>query len=218
MFLSWLHNLENLNTFNEVNTFLDKTREDYLQFMNINAEIIKALQASNRELEELIKQNNEVIISTTEYDHKLSCQKIKENYELIKQNRKILNKMYKIESDLHDKFLEIYQDAVEMLGNLVQQELQQERQQQQEQQERQQQQRNTDLHQGLSLEIIEKISIFTADESHVGDQCSICMEDFEIGRNMMSLDCDGKHAFCQVCIEGCFADHNTCPLCRHMFE
>ena len=93
MFLSWLHNLENLNTFNEVNTFLDKTREDYLQFMNINSEIIKALQASNRELEELIQQNNEVFFSTTKYEvHSnvlLSDQKIKKNCEHIKQNRKI---------------------------------------------------------------------------------------------------------------------------------
>ena len=83
--------------------------------------------------------------------------------------------MYKTDSDLHDNFLEIYQDAVQMLRYLLQQ-------------KRQQQQRNTDLHQGLSLEIIEKFSIFIADESHVNDQCSICMEDFKIGKNMMSLD------------------------------
>ena len=70
---------------------------------------------------------------------------------------------------------------------------------------------------GLSPERIQKFAQFKADESHVSDQCAICMEDFEIGRNMMRLDCDGKHAFCQVCIEGWFADHNTCPLCRHAF-
>ena len=71
---------------------------------------------------------------------------------------------------------------------------------------------------GLSPERIQKFTKFTADESHVGDQCSICIENFEIGRNMMRLDCDGKHAFCQVCIEGWFADHKTCPLCRQMFN
>ena len=71
---------------------------------------------------------------------------------------------------------------------------------------------------GLSPERIQKFAHFIAEESHVGDQCSICIESFEIGRNMMRLDCDGKHAFCQVCIEGWFADHNTCPLCRHMFN
>ena len=70
----------------------------------------------------------------------------------------------------------------------------------------------------LSPEWIKKFAQITADESHVGDQCSICIENFEIGRNMMQVDCDGKHAFCQVCIEGWFADHKTCPLCRHMFN
>ena len=71
---------------------------------------------------------------------------------------------------------------------------------------------------GLSLARIQKFAHFTADESHVGDQCAICMENFEIGRNMMRLNCDGKHAFCQVCIERWFADHKTCPLCRHNFD
>ena len=44
------------------------------------------------------------------------------------------------------------------------------------------------------------------------------MEDIEIGRKMMRLNCDGQHTFCQVCIERWFADHNTCPNCRHVFS
>ena len=71
--------------------------------------------------------------------------------------------------------------------------------------------------QGLSLQSIQQFEQFIADESFVGDQCVICMGDIEIGRNMMRLDCDGQHTFCQVCIEGWFADHNTCPVCRHKF-
>ena len=71
--------------------------------------------------------------------------------------------------------------------------------------------------QGLTPQRIKQFEQFTADESHVGDQCVICMGDIEIGRNMMRLDCDGQHIFCQVCIEGWFADHNTCPICRHAF-
>ena len=55
---------------------------------------------------------------------------------------------------------------------------------------------------------------FTADESIVGDQCMICMEEIELGRNMMRLNCDGQHFFCQVCIRGWFEDHDTCPICR----
>ena len=69
----------------------------------------------------------------------------------------------------------------------------------------------------LTPERIQQFNKFQADESFVGDQCVICMGDVEIGRNMMRLDCDGQHTFCQVCIEGWFADHNTCPMCRHKF-
>ena len=70
---------------------------------------------------------------------------------------------------------------------------------------------------GLAPERIQQFDHFQADESLVDEQCSICMKDFEVGRNMMRLDCDGRHVFCQVCIEGWFADHNTCPICRHLF-
>ena len=71
--------------------------------------------------------------------------------------------------------------------------------------------------QGFTPQRIQQFEQFTADESFVGDQCVICMGDIEVGRNMMRLDCDGQHTFCQVCIEGWFAGHNTCPICRHKF-
>ena len=70
---------------------------------------------------------------------------------------------------------------------------------------------------GLTPQRIHQFIKFTADESFVGDQCVICMGDIEIGRNMMRLDCDGQHTFCQVCIEGWFVEHKTCPICRHEF-
>ena len=74
-----------------------------------------------------------------------------------------------------------------------------------------------------SAEDLEKLQqrdhqFFTADETHVGDQCSICMEDIDVGRRMRRLTCDGQHYFCQECIEGWFAEHKTCPLCRHKFN
>ena len=72
--------------------------------------------------------------------------------------------------------------------------------------------------QGLTAERIQQFHHFAADELLVGEQCSICMEDIEIGRKMMRLNCDGQHTFCQVCIERWFADHNTCPNCRHVFS
>ena len=73
------------------------------------------------------------------------------------------------------------------------------------------------LFKGLLSERIQQFRQFQADESFVDNQCAICMEDVEIGTNMMRLDCDGQHTFCQVCIEGWFAEHNTCPICRHTF-
>ena len=74
-----------------------------------------------------------------------------------------------------------------------------------------------EIQEGLTIQRIQQFEQFTADESFVDDQCVICMGEIEIGRNMMRLDCDGQHTFCQVCVEGWFADHNTCPICRHKF-
>ena len=70
---------------------------------------------------------------------------------------------------------------------------------------------------GLTFQRIRQFEQFQADESFVDDQCVICMEDIEVGRHMMRLNCDGQHTFCQVCIKGWFADHRTCPVCRHRF-
>ena len=69
----------------------------------------------------------------------------------------------------------------------------------------------------LLPERIQQFDKFTAGESFVGEQCAICREDIEIGRNMMRLDCDGQHTFCQVCIVEWFENHKTCPICRHAF-
>ena len=77
---------------------------------------------------------------------------------------------------------------------------------------------NNEEQQGLSSQRLQKFEQFQADESFVDDQCVICMGDIEIGRNMMRLDCDGQHTFCQVCIEGWFAIKKTCPICRHVFQ
>ena len=74
-----------------------------------------------------------------------------------------------------------------------------------------------EVQQGLNPQRIQQFNQFTADKSIVCDQCAICMGDTETGRSMMRLDCEGQHTFCQVCIEGWFADHNTCPVCRHKF-
>ena len=77
---------------------------------------------------------------------------------------------------------------------------------------------NDEEQQGLTAQRIQQFEQFQADESFVDDQCVICMGDIDIGRNMMRLDCDGQHTFCQVCIEGWFAIKKTCPICRHVFQ
>jgi len=71
--------------------------------------------------------------------------------------------------------------------------------------------------QGLTSARFQQFEKFQADDFHVGDQCVICQGDIEVGRSMMRLDCDGQHTFCRVCIEGWFANHKTCPTCRHTF-
>ena len=70
---------------------------------------------------------------------------------------------------------------------------------------------------GLSPARIKQFQHFKADESLVGEKCSICMEDFKAGRRLIRLDCEGRHVFHQVCIEGWFAGKTTCPNCRHAF-
>ena len=74
-----------------------------------------------------------------------------------------------------------------------------------------------ELDKGLSPERIQKFLQFEADECHVGDQCQVCLDEVEVGRLMKQLDCGGRHSFCSVCIDQWFANHKTCPICRHVF-
>ena len=75
-----------------------------------------------------------------------------------------------------------------------------------------------ELLKGLSLKRIKQFHQFEADESHVGDQCQVCLEEVEVKRLMKQLDCGGRQSFCSVCIDQWFANHKTCPICRHDFE
>ena len=224
MFRSWQNNLQNLNEYNEAVTFLNVQEQQRSQFRNkienkfkylnnlsdvyykeneTSLKIVKNLKRSRDDINKtllvykkdvkrinLLQQNNKII---AQYKQKMA-----ENAERIKQNLKKIDSLKKFRVEFNEKERQIVQNIGQILVNL-------------------QQQRYTDLQQGLGSEIFEKFSLFTADESHVGDQCSNCMEDFKIKKNMMRLNCDGKHAFCQVCIEGWFADHRRCPICRHMF-
>ena len=74
------------------------------------------------------------------------------------------------------------------------------------------------LPQGLTSERIEKFEHFTADESLVGEQCLVCMNDLEIGMEIVRLDCHVDHILCKVCVAKWFKNHKTCPTCRQKFN
>ena len=84
--------------------------------------------------------------------------------------------------------------------------------QQQQQHQRQQQQT------GLTPERIERFEHFNADESLVGEQCIVCMDELQIDTEMVRLDCHVDHILCKKCTDNWFKDHNTCPSCRNVFK
>ena len=71
---------------------------------------------------------------------------------------------------------------------------------------------------GLSPERIERFEHFAADESLVGEQCIVCLEDLEIGTQIVRLDCHVSHYLCKTCTDEWFKNHNTCPTCNHIFN
>ena len=124
-------------------------------------------------------------------------QKLEANKKRLSELTTEVKKVQEIKRLMDQKFKEIFEQSASRLNQIVQVRYQE---------------------QGLTPRRIRRFQVFTADETHVGDQCSICMEDIDVGRNMIRLTCDGQHYFCQECIERWFADHNTCPLCRHKFD
>ena len=65
---------------------------------------------------------------------------------------------------------------------------------------------------GLTDDRIRQFDTFEADDSFFGD---VCLEDVDLGRMMVLLDC--KYVVCLRCVENWFAVHKTCPTCRHQF-
>ena len=118
--------------------------------------------------------------------------------QLIK-NEKEKEKILQIYRSFGQTFFEIGQQARVVYDNLLQQ------------------LPNDDQQQGLSPRSIRTFHLFTADETLVGQQCAICLEDITVGRRLRRLTCDGQHSFCPGCCETWFANKNTCPLCRHVF-
>ena len=71
---------------------------------------------------------------------------------------------------------------------------------------------------GLTSKRIRKFQRFDADESMIGEQCIVCMNDLVVGTKMVRLDCHVDHYLCKVCAYGWFEEHNTCPTCRQKFK
>ena len=71
---------------------------------------------------------------------------------------------------------------------------------------------------GLTPERIELFEHFSADESFVDEQCIVCLEDLEVGTQMVRLDCHVSHYLCKTCTDEWFKDHKTCPTCNHVFN
>ena len=64
---------------------------------------------------------------------------------------------------------------------------------------------------------VKNFQYFPADESMAGKTCLLGTTDVEVGTEMVSLNCEGRHVFCKQCMDKWFKDNNTCPLCRQPF-
>ena len=75
-----------------------------------------------------------------------------------------------------------------------------------------------ELNKGLSPGRIRRFEHFTAGESIVGEQCIVCLDDLQVGMDMVRLDCHVSHCFCKKCTDAWFKDHNKCLLCNQEFS
>ena len=71
---------------------------------------------------------------------------------------------------------------------------------------------------GLTAERIGRFEHFNADESLVGEDCIVCLDELQIGVQMVRLDCHVNHYLCKKCTDAWFKDHKKCPLCNHVFN
>ena len=179
-------------------------------------------------LEAMKVRNNDVLakVENSELLTKISLRKTKDSLEykknrlsntavkiIIKKNIRFLNK----DIQKHQKNLNQLQKEIHLCQKVQKEllKLQQDLYQEFEMLQLQIEDKRIQLFKGLQPERFDK---FTADESYVNKQCSICMENIKVGMDMIRLDCDGQHEFCKQCITNWFAENNTCPVCRHVFD
>ena len=209
MYQTWENSIQGIRNINDVDLFqtdLDQTVRFFVTEFKKKEQCLKAYKAQN---DEKLEKNTKHLEDLQNQCFESSTTKqlaIVQQTHLINYTGKITIKIKQAilkESSTYDKFRQKASETIHRLTDIF---------------TNLQQQHNENQQQGLTQERIRRFQLFMADESNVGDQCSICMEEIDVGRRMRRLDCDGQHAFCQVCIEGWFAGHNSCPLCRHKFD
>ena len=60
---------------------------------------------------------------------------------------------------------------------------------------------------GLTPARIGKFYHFKADKTFNGKRCICCMDDFQVGRMLVRLDCN--HVLCKICTDICFQNNKT---------
>ena len=68
---------------------------------------------------------------------------------------------------------------------------------------------------GLSSARIELFEHFVADETLNGEMCVCCLNDWQVGKVVVKLDC--SHLLCKTCTVKWFSSNKTCPTCRRLF-
>lgn len=67
---------------------------------------------------------------------------------------------------------------------------------------------------GFSKEVLSKLPTTFAEDFHVNDCCTICMEHIEFQQEIMILRCDGRHFYHVKCIREWLMHKFCCPICK----
>lgn len=64
-----------------------------------------------------------------------------------------------------------------------------------------------------SIDAMQSVEIKGGENENDGDQCVICLEEWEIGEKAKKMPC--KHRFHEGCIVKWLKIHGSCPVCRY---
>ena len=207
---TWENLIQGIRSNNGIERFqriFDTTQNCFDTKLNKKIQCLTAFRAQNEK--DVIENTERLKNLRSQYFESNSTKKmaIEQQTQKLRYTLVIASDILRAEiklSTIYDKFCQKVNETVDRLQNIIMNLLEQIQYE--------------DQQNGLTPRSIRRFKVFAADESHVDDQCSICMQQIDVGRRMRRLTCDGQHYFCQQCIEGWFAEHNTCPLCRHKFD